>query len=91
MLGPLGLLRLVDVVYGFGPDEAFDRLEAWCASVGDDIVGVWARAELEEHVRDEHSTFSWHLEAMIRRAGFTIEDAAYSGDGIWAQYVLRAP
>jgi hypothetical protein len=31
----------VNVVYDFGPDETFDRLEAWCASVGDD--GVWAR------------------------------------------------
>ena len=91
MLRPRGLLRLVDVVYSFGPHEAFDRLEAWCASVGDDVVGGWARAELEEHVRDEHSTFSWLLEPMIRRAGFEIEDAAYSGDGIWAQYVLRAP
>ena len=91
MLRPRGLLRLVDVVYSFGPDEAFDRLEAWCASVGDDIVAGWARAELEEHVRDEHSTFTWLLEPMIRRAGFEIEDAGYSGDGIWAQYVLRAP
>jgi hypothetical protein len=34
----------------------------------------WSRAELEEHVRDEHSTFGWLLEATIRRAGFTIED-----------------
>lgn len=91
MLRPRGVLRLVDVVYSFGPDEAFDRLEAWCASVGDDVVGGWARAELEEHVRDEHSTFTWLLEPMIRRAGFAIEDAVYSGDGIWAQYVLRAP
>lgn len=42
-------------------------------------------------MRDEHSTFTWLLEPMIHRAGFAIEDAAYSGDGIWAQYVLRAP
>ncbi len=91
VLRPGGLLRLVDVVYSFGPDEAFDRLEAWCASAGEDIAGGWTRAELEEHVRDEHSTFTWLLEPMIHRAGFAIEAAAYSDDGIWAEYLLRAP
>jgi ubiquinone/menaquinone biosynthesis C-methylase UbiE len=91
MIRPGGLLRLVDVVYDFGPDEAFDRLEAWCASAGDEFAGEWTRAELEEHVRDEHSTFTWLLEPMIARAGFEIEDASYSDDGIFASYVLRAP
>jgi SAM-dependent methyltransferase len=91
MIRPGGLLRLVDVVYGFGPDEAFDRLESWCASAGDEFTEEWARAELEEHVRDEHSTFTWLLEPMIVRAGFDIEEATYSEDGIFARYVLRAP
>jgi FkbM family methyltransferase len=85
-----GVLRLSDVVYDFGPDEAEDRLEAWCATGGDDLAGDWTRAELEEHVRDEHSTFTWLLEPMILRAGFEIEEAAHSEDGIWARYVLRA-
>ena len=86
-----GLLRLVDVVYDFGPDEAFARLEAWCASGGDDNSAEWTRAELEEHVRDEHSTFSWLLEPMIARAGFRTEEANYSEDGIFGSYILRAP
>lgn len=90
MLRPGGLLRLWDVVYDFGPQEAEDRLEAWCATGGDGIVGEWSRAELEEHVRDEHSTFTWLLEPMIQRAGFTIEEAEHSADGIFARYLLRA-
>jgi hypothetical protein len=45
---------------------------------------------LEEHVRDEFSTFSWLLEPMIQRCGFAIEQAVYSEDGIFATYVLRA-
>lgn len=45
--------------------------------------------KLEEHVRDEHSTFTWLLEEMIRRTGFTIEAAEYSDDGIFAKYALR--
>jgi len=85
-----GVMRLWDVVYNFAPEEAETRLEAWCATGGDGIVGEWSRAELEEHVRDEHSTFTWLLEPMIRRAGFDIDDAVYSDDGIFARYVLRA-
>jgi ubiquinone/menaquinone biosynthesis C-methylase UbiE len=90
ILRPGGLLRLYDVVYDFAPDEAPDRLEAWCANGGDSVVGDWSRAELEEHVRDEHSTFTWLLEPMIRRSGFDIEDAEHTPDGIFARYVARA-
>jgi ubiquinone/menaquinone biosynthesis C-methylase UbiE len=90
MLRPGGVLRLWDVVYDFAPGEAETRLEAWCATGGDAVEGEWSRAELEEHVRDEHSTFTWILEPMIERAGFGIEVAEHSDDGIFAQYVLRA-
>ena len=51
----------------------------------------WSRGELEERVRDEHSTFTWLLEPIIGRCGFAIEDAEYSDDGISAKYVLRRP
>ncbi|WP_250444197.1 class I SAM-dependent methyltransferase [Actinotalea sp. C106] len=90
MLAPGGVLRLSDVVWNFGPEEAPERIEAWCATAGTQVEGEWSREELEEHVRDEHSTFTWLLEPMIERAGFTIEDFAHSKDGVDAQYVLRA-
>ena len=90
LLRPGGVLRLWDVVYSFDPGEAQERLEAWCATARGEGGDGWSRAELEEHVRDEHSTFSWLLEPMIERAGFTIEDATYSPDGILATYVARA-
>jgi ubiquinone/menaquinone biosynthesis C-methylase UbiE len=90
MLSPEGAFRLADVVYSFDPCEAQERLEAWCATAeGNASEQDWSRAELEEHVRDEHSTFSWLLEAMIERSGLRIEDASYSTDGIFASYVLR--
>jgi ubiquinone/menaquinone biosynthesis C-methylase UbiE len=85
-----GVLRLWDVVYGFEPHEVEQRIEAWCATGADDVEAAWTRAELEEHVRDEHSTFTWLLEPMIERSGFTIEDAVHSDDGIFAKYVARA-
>jgi len=88
----LETLRLFDVVYDFEPAEAVDRIEAWCAtgSAEAQVEGDWTRAELEEHVRDEQSTFTWLLEPLIRRCGFTIERAEHSEDGISAAYVLRA-
>jgi ubiquinone/menaquinone biosynthesis C-methylase UbiE len=89
MLRPAGMLRLWDVVYDFAPDEAEARIEAWCATGGGDATGGWSRAELEEHVRDEGSTFTWLLEPMIRRSGFEILEAAYTDDGIFAKYVVQ--
>jgi ubiquinone/menaquinone biosynthesis C-methylase UbiE len=89
MLRPGGVLRLSDVVWNFGPTEVSERIEAWCSTAGSQRESDWSRDELEEHVRDEHSTFSWLLEPMIERSGFTIEQATYSEDGIDAQYLLR--
>jgi ubiquinone/menaquinone biosynthesis C-methylase UbiE len=87
MLKPGGLLRLSDVVYGFEPPEAEAGLEDWMSEMAsDDVEGGWTRTELEEHVRDEHSTFTWLLEPMIEKAGFAIEQADYSEDRIFAHY-----
>jgi len=90
MLRPGGLLRLWDVVYDFDPSAVVERIEAWCASAGNTVDEGWTRAELEEHVRDEHSTFTWLLEPMFARSGFEAVDSERSDDGIWAKYLLRA-
>jgi hypothetical protein len=83
-------MRLWDVVYDFSPADAAQRIEAWCATGGPSVEGEWSRAELEEHVRDEHSTFTWLLEPMILASGFQIVAGEHSDDGIFAKYVLRA-
>jgi len=90
ILRPGGVFRLWDVVYNFSPFEAEERLQAWCETLDRDVEDGWSRADLEEHIRDEHSTFTWLLEPMMERSGFRIEDAAYSSDGIFARYVARA-
>lgn len=91
VLRPGGILRLSDIVYSFGAAEAEERIEAWCAGLPTTAPeGEWVRADIEEHVRDEHSTFTWLLEPMIERAGFRIERADYSDDQIFAEYVARA-
>jgi SAM-dependent methyltransferase len=94
ILRPGGVLRLWDVVYNFEPGEAESRIEAWCATgresgMFEPLDDGWGRWELEEHVRDEHSTFTWVLEAMFERTGFALEDVEYSADGMFAKYILR--
>jgi SAM-dependent methyltransferase len=92
MLRPGGIFRLWDVVYGFEPQELEERVEAWCAGGSGGSGGVgdgWHRDELEEHVRDESSTFTWLLEPMLERTGFVIKDASYSRDAFFARYVLE--
>jgi SAM-dependent methyltransferase len=96
MLKPGGVVRLWDVIYNFEPSETAERIEAWC-STGQDSAPFeplehgWGRWELEEHVRDEHSTFTWILEAMFQRVGFLIETAEYSEDSMFAKYIIRRP
>jgi SAM-dependent methyltransferase len=90
MLRPGGVFRLADVVYSFAPQEADERIERWISdTMAADIDGGWTRAELAEHVRDEHSTFTWLLEPMIERAGLDIVDADYSADRMVARYVCK--
>ena len=90
MLRPGGVLRLWDVVYSFEPADARHGSKRGARPVATTSRAAGCRAELEEHVRDEHSTFSWLLEPMIERSGFEIEQAEHSADGMFAKYVLRA-
>jgi ubiquinone/menaquinone biosynthesis C-methylase UbiE len=90
MLRTGGVLRLWDIVYNFAPADAEDRIEAWCATGGATAEAQWSRAELEEHVRDEHSTFTWILEPMLLRSRFEVAQVEHSEDGIFAKYLLRA-
>ncbi len=86
MLKPGGIFRLHDLVYSFDTGDAGRVLEAWFAGAAADPADGWTRAELETHVCNEHSTFSWLLEPMIERAGFAIQDAVHSPVGTYAAY-----
>ena len=47
----------------------------------------WTRDELETHLRQEYSTFTWLLEPMSRHAGFQIRQTEYSPSDIHAAYL----
>ena len=83
----LGPTAAIEEPVDEAPDEAEDVLEAWFAAAPADPKDGWTRAELEAHVRDEHSTFSWLLEPMLERAGFAIADVWYAESRTYARYV----
>jgi SAM-dependent methyltransferase len=66
-----GTLRLRDLVFSFALADAEAGIRGWIdATASDDPARGWTRAELQTHVREEHTTFTWLLEPMLARAGF---------------------
>jgi hypothetical protein len=87
---PTMFRRWARVVHSFEPDDAERRIDAWITeTMTAEVERGWTRAELAEHVRDEHSTFTWLLEPMIERAGFDMIDANYSASGVYVRYLCR--
>lgn len=72
LLKPGGVLRLLDLVYDFEPGDASGVFEPWLANAPATPDRGWTREELETHIRDEYSTFTWLLEPMLEHAGFAI-------------------
>ena len=86
MLRPGGVLRLRDLVFSFPPRDATRVIEAWLASAAASAEEGWTRDELETHIREEHSTFSWVLEQMLERSGFEITDARHADSKTFSAY-----
>jgi 2-polyprenyl-3-methyl-5-hydroxy-6-metoxy-1,4-benzoquinol methylase len=87
MLKPGGVLRLRDLMYSFEPGEINQTIESWLSRAAASPDAGWTRVELETHVREEYSTFTWLLEAMIERCGFRIDRVDDTSSKIYAAYV----
>jgi ubiquinone/menaquinone biosynthesis C-methylase UbiE len=74
MLRPGGVLRLRDLVYDTTPDRFAEHLYGWFTGAVEDPAVGYTAEDLAEHVRTEHTTFTWLLEPMLLRAGFDIVD-----------------
>lgn len=70
MLKPGGRLFLQDVVFSFDPVDHRMAIEHWIEEQAKN--GNAPRSAYEAHVRAEHSTFAWVLEALLEKAGFSI-------------------
>jgi len=81
-----GVLRVRDLFFSCSLSEVHPVVEAWLAGAPRTSEYGWTRAELETHLREEHSTFSWLFEPMLAQAGFEVRDATYSDSRIFAEY-----
>jgi len=86
MLRPGGVLYLRDLIFSCTLAQANDMIERWLADASTQPGIGWPRAELETHLRDEYSTFSWLLVSMIEQAGFVIQDVEYSDSQIFTGF-----
>jgi SAM-dependent methyltransferase len=77
MLRPGGVLRLLDLIYDFGPEEADAVFAGWLANAAADPAAGYTAADYAEHIRTEYSTFRWLLEPMLAATGFEIVDVAF--------------
>ena len=89
ILRPGGHLRLRDIVFSCDPSEADDAIDRWLAAAPERAEDGWTRAELEEHLRTEYSTFTWVLEPTLERCGFSIREARYNDAGTFADYLCE--
>lgn len=86
LLKPGGALLLRDIVYSFEPGEADAAIGSWLAAAPKDPTKGWTAEQLAEHVREEHSTFSWLLEPMLERVGFELRERWLSPSRVYAAY-----
>ena len=77
MLRPGGVLRLLDLVYDFRPDEAAGMFDGWLDGAATNPASGYTAADYAEHIRTEYSTYRWLLEPMLAAAGFEIVSARY--------------
>ena len=77
MLRPGGVLRLLDLIYDFAPDEADTVFSDWFAQAAADPAAGYTAADYAEHIRTEYSTFRWLLEPMLAATGFEVTDVSY--------------
>ena len=87
MLCPGGTLFLRELLFACELDEVHNVIERWLARANDSPERGWTRTELDQHLRDEYSTFTWLVEPMIERAGFRIHEAHYDQSRIYTAYV----
>jgi ubiquinone/menaquinone biosynthesis C-methylase UbiE len=85
-----GVFQLRDLVFSFDLSEAEAGIANWLqTAAADRPEDGWTRQELETHLREEYSTFTWLLEPMMARAGFEIVTADYGTVGAYANYICK--
>lgn len=87
-LKPGATLFIRDVVFSCRSAELSATAEAWIAWMLKNTG--YDRATVACHLRDEHSTYGWIMEGLIKQAGFDLITSEYS-NGVYADYLARKP
>ncbi|MGA1871727.1 MAG: class I SAM-dependent methyltransferase [bacterium] len=83
MLKDGGRLFLQDVV--FSEKNYNNNIPAWI-DILTKKAGSDMREDVSRHVRQEYSTFTWIMEGLLVRAGFSIEEKIFQ-DGVLGKYL----
>lgn len=76
MLRSGGHFYLFDIVFPSADLNIGPRFDVWVGSLEENVGPDFAN-EAKIHIRDEHSTYDWIMEGMLRQAGLSIDSAAY--------------
>jgi len=85
MLRPGGRFYLFDVVFPADMADYETQFDDWVGAMARNVGPEFA-ADVEAHLRDEHSTYDWVMEGFLTRAGFQIDSAQYA-EGFNATYL----
>jgi ubiquinone/menaquinone biosynthesis C-methylase UbiE len=77
ILKPGGMLRVLDLIYDFGPAEASGIFRGWFDGAAADPADGYTGADYAEHIRTEFSTYRWLFEPMLQATGFEIVAVEY--------------
>lgn len=88
MLRPGGILLLRDLVFSFALRDAANVVEAWLAAAPQNPDEGWTRTELETHLREEYSTFSWLFESMLEHSGLEILKVSHRPSAVFSAYTV---
>jgi ubiquinone/menaquinone biosynthesis C-methylase UbiE len=83
-----GVFVLSDLVFSCDAGELNKVVRTWLEDAPADPMEGWTRADREQHLAEEYSTFAWLLEPMIERAGFEIVKSRFRA-GIYALYICK--
>jgi len=86
LLKPKGKFYLRDAIFSFPPTEYKTAIDKWIKLVAKPDGQGWTAKDFEMHVREEHSTFAWIIEAMLTRSGFDIVEVNYQSP-TYAEYL----
>lgn len=87
MLKPGGVLCLRDIIFSCDLHEVEAVIETWLNHASTTSELGWTRTELQTHLREECSTFSWMLELIIERAGFAIQRTYHDASRLYSVYI----